>query len=345
MFSRKSIPVIALALLVAGLNCVDPAPIPQSSTMVYTESASQSPTPTAQNAPTASTEAQSGNPVTVIPSPTHEVDTPTPVQPVGTPVIIEVTPLPEPPSTSGEKRTSLLPGSTYKPDCTTSQNVRNEANLDSDVVRRIPCGQAVPVYVMIEVLGTGGDTWLCLDPANNQSAVIEGSDCHEVVALFVGGHQFGELVSPNLLIFKKADYHDLQLGAGHREMLAWLVWVEARGMNEAYWSSALSVISTVMERTDKKVLSNGTIDGTIGWCNEDGSLCQFPAWVADLGCEGVTLCPLNDTAGLIVAREAVNLYEFGYRGSCDGYLYYDSLDNGGGDCLIVSGDKFIEFHN
>ena len=43
---------------------------------------------------------------------------------------------------------------------------------------------------------------------------------------------------------------------------------------------------------------------------------------------------------------AVDQYQWGARGSCTGYLYYDSVPGGPSLCVIrASNNQFVEFHN
>lgn len=132
------------------------------------------------------------------------------------------------------------------------------------------------------------------------------------------------------------------------DMLSWLLYVEVRGMGNNTYDSGLSVLSTVFYRTKLKYLSDGTLRKTVSWCTPDGSLCQFPAWVSTLNCDGIIyrVCPLADKITLNKMRHIVDLYLIGYRGSCNNYLYYNSIPGGLNDCSIRSTttSDFMEFH-
>lgn len=136
----------------------------------------------------------------------------------------------------------------------------------------------------------------------------------------------------------------MEISFEDRERLAWLLWVEARGMDDQYWNAALSIIDTVFERMSRKILSKGSVRSTLLWCAGDS--CQFPAWTANLGCDGISLCPVDyPPEQLIVAREAVNLYALGWRGQCSGFIFYGSRLTDPRECEIVGANgQYIRFN-
>ncbi len=154
---------------------------------------------------------------------------------------------------------------------------------------------------------------------------------------------------------------------GDMKLLQKLCIVEARGMGEKRKDACMSVVSTVFERMYKYNatkgafgLSDGTVRGTLAHHssshdangNLNGVLWQFPPWVA-FGCEILTggydnpACLDNYIkANESWTRRAIDNYLFHfYHGTCNGYLYYDSIVGGPSLCKIAFGQSFIEFHN
>ena len=110
--------------------------------------------------------------------------------------------------------------------------------------------------------------------------------------------------------------------------LTWLCYEEVRGMGEARFDACLSVISTVRRRYayDDDPYHEDTIAETL--LRED----QFPI---DFDLEQ----PAPDPE----LRLAVDQYQWGARGSCTGYLYYDSVPGGPSLCVIRGANRqFME---
>ena len=129
-----------------------------------------------------------------------------------------------------------------------------------------------------------------------------------------------------------------------RELLVRLCVAEVFGMQPAIRVDAcLSVIDTVFTRMKTGTISDGTLEGTLGWHRESDYYWQFPPWVT-LGCERVPQEACRDNVPDGWAREAVELYLTGVRGSCSGYLYYNSIPGGSRDCVISDGNQYAEFH-
>lgn len=113
--------------------------------------------------------------------------------------------------------------------------------------------------------------------------------------------------------------------------LTWLCYEEVRGMNEARYDACLSVISTVRRRyayADDPYWED-TIEETLRREN------QFPIDFE-----------LDRPAPDAFLQDAVEQYRWGARGSCTGYLYYDSVPGGPSLCVIrAANGSFVEFHN
>lgn len=112
--------------------------------------------------------------------------------------------------------------------------------------------------------------------------------------------------------------------------LTWLCWHEVRGMGNVKLDGCLSVISTVRARY---AYPNGFAEtDVIGTLSSPG---QF-------NIEFSTTEPAPDPDLLW----AVEQYQVGLRGSCNGYLYFDSVPGGPSLCVIQSSNgQWIEFHN
>lgn len=144
-----------------------------------------------------------------------------------------------------------------------------------------------------------------------------------------------EVIPPSTVLVVTAD---------ERELLIRLCVAEVFGMAEAVRQDAcLSVISTVFARMDGMIISDGTIAGTLGWHKGDAEFWQFPPYVT-LGCDYVHPSACRDTIDPAFAEIAVDAYLRGARGSCDGYLFYNSIPGGTVDCLITDGSQYAEFH-
>jgi len=113
--------------------------------------------------------------------------------------------------------------------------------------------------------------------------------------------------------------------------LTWLCYEEVRGMREARIDACLSVISTVRRRYayEDDPYHESTIAGTLLREN------QFP-----IDFELDRPAPDDELVS------AVDNYQWGARGSCTGYLYYDSVPGGPSLCVIrAANNQFVEFHN
>jgi hypothetical protein len=117
---------------------------------------------------------------------------------------------------------------------------------------------------------------------------------------------------------------------GEKNALTWLCWHEVRGMQEVRVDACLSVISTVRARY---AYSNGFPEtDVVGTLLRPG---QF-------NIEFDTGQPAPDPELYWIVEQ----YQYGLRGSCNGYLYFDSVPGGPSLCVIRSGNnQFMEFHN
>jgi hypothetical protein len=115
-----------------------------------------------------------------------------------------------------------------------------------------------------------------------------------------------------------------------KNALSWLCYAEVRGLREHRDDACLSVISTVRARYAYNSGFKET-DVVSTLLRED----QFPIeFYTDRP------APIADFYNL------VELYQYGARGSCNGYLYYDSVPGGPSLCVLTaSNGQFIEFHN
>lgn len=129
------------------------------------------------------------------------------------------------------------------------------------------------------------------------------------------------------------------------DLLARLLAAEVGGVDgQAQIDMALSILDTVYWRTEHRVLSDGTVAGTVGWHSESG-IFQFPPcllWGPDWS--------ENDTcrsdADLDRYRLIVWAYEAGLRGSCREYSHYHSLPDKPGQCWIRSDNgMFMTFYD
>jgi hypothetical protein len=112
--------------------------------------------------------------------------------------------------------------------------------------------------------------------------------------------------------------------------LSWVCYSEVRGMGRVRVDACLSVISTVRQRYAYANEFDET--GIAGTLARPG---QFPIEVH-----------YDHPAPDEELRWAVTQYQWGARGSCSGYLYYDSVSGGPSECVILSSNgSWIEFHN
>lgn len=134
------------------------------------------------------------------------------------------------------------------------------------------------------------------------------------------------IVTPTLVPVTPIPWNNEDLNA-----LSWLCYYEVRGMREARYDACLSVISTVRRRYayEDDPYHEETIEETLLREN------QFPIDFE-----------LDRPAPDAELRQAVDQYQWGARGTCTGYLYYDSVPGGPSLCVIRSaGGQFVEFHN
>jgi hypothetical protein len=129
--------------------------------------------------------------------------------------------------------------------------------------------------------------------------------------------------------------------------LSALCWVETRGMGIKKPVACASVLSTVFTRASEKLMSDGTILGTIRWgCRPENTTCQFPAFVS-FGCEGITHpCPFDDPKGMVEFMGYVYQYLYGeLSGECSGFTYYnvDDLSDSGARCIIRNDNQAMYF--
>ncbi len=116
-----------------------------------------------------------------------------------------------------------------------------------------------------------------------------------------------------------------------KNVLSWLCYYEVGGMLEKKVDACLSVISTVRARYAYK--SGFKESDVISTLERPG---QFT------GVKWDTSRPAPDPDLLW----AVNQYTGGARGSCSGYLYFDSIPGGPVLCVIRSSNgEFMDFHN
>ncbi len=115
-----------------------------------------------------------------------------------------------------------------------------------------------------------------------------------------------------------------------KNALSWMCYGEVGGMGDVKIDACLSVISTVHARYSQANSYNelNLIDALL----RPG---QFNISI-DTG------SPAPD----ISLYDTVGLYQAGSRGSCDGYLYFDSVPGGPSLCVIYANNRqFLDFHN
>jgi hypothetical protein len=112
-----------------------------------------------------------------------------------------------------------------------------------------------------------------------------------------------------------------------KNALSWMCYYEVGGMGAARVDGCLSVISTVRARY---VYGSGLGHDVL-------SVLQWPG---QFNIQIDTSNPHSDMYPI------VEQYQDGARGSCNGYLYFDSVSGGPSLCVIYgSGTQFLEFHN
>lgn len=120
--------------------------------------------------------------------------------------------------------------------------------------------------------------------------------------------------------------------------------IEARDMQDKRGDACLSVISTVFTRMRLKILSDGTVAGTIIWkCYQDTLACQFPAYSVN-GCDGIIpqACPDYYPHDIEYFSEIVKNYLSGKRGNCSDYLFYGMpVDINRNECEIKSDNGYV----
>lgn len=112
--------------------------------------------------------------------------------------------------------------------------------------------------------------------------------------------------------------------------LSWLCYSEIRGMAERRVDACLSVVSTVRQRyAYANEFDETDIAGTLARPR------QFPVEIH-----------FDYPAPDQELYWAVTQYQYGARGSCNGYLYYDSVPGGPSLCVVrASNGQWEEFHN
>jgi hypothetical protein len=115
-----------------------------------------------------------------------------------------------------------------------------------------------------------------------------------------------------------------------RNALSWLCLGEVKALDELRVDACLSVLSTVRQRYAYPSAFN------------ESSVAEVLAHPGQFNVTIHTDRPAPDPAMM----QAVLAYESGARGSCTGYLYFNSTPGGPSLCVIRSADgSYIEFHN
>lgn len=124
--------------------------------------------------------------------------------------------------------------------------------------------------------------------------------------------------------------------------------VEVRDMTGVRDTACLSVVGTVMARTERGIMSDGTIQGTITrGCGPDTLECNFPAHVW-WGCDGIQshACAYSYPEDIEHFTRVVESYFEGARGVCDGRLFYGIKHFDTGDCIIQAANGLWQgWHN
>lgn len=124
--------------------------------------------------------------------------------------------------------------------------------------------------------------------------------------------------------------------------------IEVRDMTGVRDTACLSVVGTVMARTERGIMSDGTIQGTITrGCGPDTLECNFPAHVW-WGCDGIQshACAYSYPEDIEHFTRVVESYFEGARGVCDGRLFYGIKHFDTGDCIIQAANGLWQgWHN
>ncbi len=126
-------------------------------------------------------------------------------------------------------------------------------------------------------------------------------------------------------------------------LLARLGVAECRGMGPRRDQCHFSVMSTVMTRIKYRFVSDGTVYGTLDW-GVDGTQPQFVPWVTR-GCNGISAAACNDNEPIQWAVDNAYAFLAGQTmpGTCNGYVYYNSIPGGENECLLTGSGQFVEF--
>jgi hypothetical protein len=118
--------------------------------------------------------------------------------------------------------------------------------------------------------------------------------------------------------------------AEEKNALSWLCYGEISGMGNSEYDACLSVISTVRARY---AYTNGfTETDVIGTLRRPNQF-NVPIETAQPAPEPRFMAYVED-------------YAQGARGSCNGYLYFNSIPGGPSACVIYgAAGLFIQFHN
>lgn len=126
-------------------------------------------------------------------------------------------------------------------------------------------------------------------------------------------------------------------------LLARLGVAECRGMGQRREQCHFSVMSTVMTRIRWRFVSDGTVYGTLDW-GVESNFPQFVPWVTR-GCGGIAPAACNDDEPIQWAVNNAYAFLAGERigGTCEGYVYYNSIPGGDRECLLTGNGQFVEF--
>jgi hypothetical protein len=111
-----------------------------------------------------------------------------------------------------------------------------------------------------------------------------------------------------------------------RNALSWMCYYEVGGMGSVKYDACLSVISTVRARY---VFNSGMGTDVLSVLTRPN---QFNI-------------PVITDHGSDAFLATVDQYASGARGSCNAYLFFDSVPGGPSACIIYGFNSFIEFHN
>jgi hypothetical protein len=114
--------------------------------------------------------------------------------------------------------------------------------------------------------------------------------------------------------------------AEEKNALSWLCYYEVGGMGTSRDDACLSAISTVQTRYISGIMGMDVL-----------SVLRWP---------GQFNVPIDTTTSNAAMSSIVEQYANGIRGSCSGYLYFDSTPGGPSQCVIYGAvSQFLEFHN